>query len=515
MTNKALNLPSTFEQSSAEINPLSADYSARLAQFVQPVEDTEKEIVDIFSRMAQRTGRAALLLGTTGLGKSTFIQSLTWRKHIGIARLISIDCSELDATNKLQALTAELQRHCREARDNQGVTAVSIDYLESLGGISDDEKRSFFQTLNGLLRKSPVFVIWPVTKEKDAKAMLTEAAAVSSTVFDVKTPILNFKGPKIESFPSIAKNTIAVFNNGAMLQSFLLTEAELDRIRDDLICDKNATPTIRRYIEKVNSHWAGKSGYLEKITSSIPKPNEVWCVFCHPTAEDVISTFAVKGNHHASAWTAYHAKLWEYIPGTQREAKWKNPTRLQYAIGGALTTRILYLSPQALISVCCSYGSDQKLESIKSDCPEKWMDKHVAKRHLETSALYRQLVGSPPSKGKTKGGPAAEARKEAVKPFETLNKLVTGSGNDRHVNRAIADGLRDKLPSDYLVTSEQLHPWIPNITPDIRIDKPDGTQICIEFCYTNNQKPGAVPDYVLDKLAVYMSQLEQFVGESF
>lgn len=331
-------------------------------------------------------------------------------------------------------------------------------------------------------------------------------------MFDTRIPVLKFRGPKPEVFPSIARNTISVFNEARMLQDFLLTDAELDKIRDDLVADKEEEATIRNYIQRLQIHWSEKSGQLKSITAKLPKPNEVWCVFCHPTAEDIVSTFATKGSQAAGAWIAYHAKLWEYVPGTQREARWKNPTRLQYAIGGALVTRILHLSPQSLVSVCMAYSTDSKLDPVRAAGPKEWNDKSKAKDYVQTSALYRQLTGSAPPRGKTKGGPAAAARLTATKPFEVLNKIVSGSGNDRYVNHAIAACLRDKLPSDFGVFSEQAHPWIPGMTPDIRIDIPDGRQICLEICYTNNQKPGGVADYVLDKLAIYMDQLEQYVG---
>lgn len=512
MPTLALQLPETFEQSRAALDPSSATYATKLAQFVQPVEDTETEVVDLLSRVVNGTGRAVLLLGTTGSGKSTFIQSLTWRKHLGLARLESIDCSDLSQSSKLHELGARLQIAAETARNSRGVTAVSIDYLESLGGIQSEEKRAFFQTLNGLLRKSPMLVVWPVTNSEDAASMIAEAKSVSGTVFDTRVPILKFQGPKIEAFPSIVRNTIAVFNESKMLQDFLLTDAELDKVRDDLVADKDIDPTIRNYIQRVQIHWSEKSGQLKSLNAKLPRPNEVWCVFCHPTAEDVVSMFATKGSQAASAWIAYHAKLWEYVPGTQRAARWKNPTRLQYAIGGALVTRVLHLSPQSLISVCMAYSTDAKLDPVKTAGPAEWKDKSKAKDYVSTSALYRQLIGNPPSKGKTKGGPAAAARQSATAPFEILNKIVAGSGNDRYVNHAIAECLREKLSSDFGVFSEQSHPWIPGITPDIRIDTPDGRQICLEFCYTNNQKPGGVADYVLDKLATYMDQLEQYVG---
>jgi hypothetical protein len=511
MEQTKLILPESFEEARATLNPSSATYDERLAQFVQPIEDTERQIIDIVSRLPGGAGRAVILLGSTGTGKSTFIQSLTWRSHLGFARLESIDCSELNAQSRLNDLAAQLQSISSDARERRGITAVSIDYLESLGGIADAEKRAFFQTLNGLLRRTPVFVVWPVTDRLDAEAMLKEARLVSNTIFDSILPVLDFRGPSPNDFPSIARNTISVFNDSKTLQDFLLTEGELDQLRKELIANVESSCSIREYMASVFSLWAEKSGYLDTLSKLLPKPNEIWFVFCYPEAEEVVSTFSTKGSHAPSAWLAYHAKLWEYVVDSQRLGKWKSATRLQYALGGALTTRIMYLPTYALISCVAAYGSNTKLSGIKQLVPEGWLNKSTAKSHLENSPLYRQLVGNTPPKGLTKGGPAATARSQSDAPFQELNKLVSGSGNDRHVNHAVASCLLEKLDASFEVQAEKEHPWIPEITPDIRVDTPEGKQICIELCYTANTKPGAIPDYVLKKLAVYMEQLEQYV----
>lgn len=511
MEQTKLILPESFEEARTALNASSETYYEKLAQFVQPIEDSERQIIDIVSRLPGGAGRAVILLGSTGTGKSTFIQSLTWRSHLGFARLQSIDCSGLNAQNRLNELAAQLQSISTVARDSRGITAVSIDYLESLGGTTDAEKRSFFQTLNGLLRRTPIFVVWPVTDCQDAEAMLKEAKLVSNTIFDSAIPVLDFHGPNPNNFPSIARNTVSVFNDSKTLQDFLLTEGELDQLREKMIADIESSHSIREYMASVFSLWAKKSGYLDNLSRLLPKPNEIWFVFCYPEAEEVVSTFSTKGNHAPSAWLAYHAKLWEYVVDSQRLGKWKSATRLQYALGGALTTRIMYLPTHALISCVAAYGSDPKLSVIKQHVPEGWLNRSTAKSHLENSPLYRQLVGNTPPKGLTKGGPAATARSQSEAPFQELNKLVAGSGNDRHVNHAIASCLLEKLDSSFEVQAERAHPWIPEITPDIRVDTPDGKQICIEFCYTANTKPGAIPDYVLKKLAVYMEQLEQYV----
>ena len=510
---EVLKIPKTFEESKSLLEADGhAGYLARLSQFVQPVETAESQIVEIVSRFDGNSGRLVIFYGRTGTGKSTFIQSLEWRRHLGLARLISIDGSELDATDRLIALSNRIREIADEYRTHPGVTAVTIDYLESLGDISSESKRSFFQTLNGILRKTKMLVLWPVTSRKDAKEMQREASTVSSTLFDDTYPLIEFEGPNPNQFPQIARNTIAVFNNGKLLQSFLLTEAELEVERDALIADASPDKSVRAYLKKVQALWNAKSGNLAKVQQKLPKPNEVWIVFCYPEAEDVVSGFATKGAHAPSAWIAYHAKLWEYVPNTQRQSRWKTPMRLQYAIGGAITTRILHLQPQTLLAACGSYSNHPKLKALKDALPNQWRQKSKADEMMKRTALFRQLVSAPPSRGKTKSGPAAAARTAAIPHFDSLNKIVAGSGNDTHVHTALAECFRSILPDGYTVTPEQAHPWIPQIIPDIRVDLPNGTQICIEFCYTKDKKPSAIADYTLDKIATYMDQLESFVS---
>ena len=507
-----LRIPKTFEESKELLESEGATYLASLSQFVQPVEAAEEQIVGIVSRFEGNSGRLVIFFGKTGTGKSTFIQSLEWRKHLGFARLISIDCSELSSSDKLADLANLVREVAEEQRQNPGITAVTIDYLESLSDLSKEEQRGFFQTLNGILRKTRMLVLWPVTSMKDAKQMHKEASTVSSTLFDETYPIIEFQGPNPKLFPQIAKNTIAVFNSGKLLQSFLMTEADLEHAKNSLLASSSADKSIRAYLRAIQALWNSKSGTVEKIQKALPKPNEVWIVFCYPEAEEVVAGFSTKGTHSPSAWIAYHAKLWEYIPSTQRQSRWKTPMRLQYAIGGAITTRILHLQPQALLAAVASYSANPKLDHIRQAVQSSWRQKSKADEMIMRSPMYRQLVGESPSRGKTKSGPAAAARMAATPHFTALNKLVAGSGNDRHVHAAVAECLRSALPDGFSVWAEKTHPWIPQITPDVFIETPEGTQICIEFCYTKDKRPSVVADYTLDKIATYIEQLESFVS---
>src|SRR5262249_11510320 len=138
----------------------------------------------------------------------------------------------------------------------------------------------------------------------------------------------------------------------------------------------------------------------------------------------------------------------------------------------------------------------------------------AAQEHLKSSPLYRLLVGEKTPPGKRKSGPAARAAEIAEKAFQALATHAAGSGYDRHINHALAEVLRDTLPRTYNVASETLHPWIPNIMPDIRVDTPDNRHICVEMCYTAAREPHVVADYVLKKLDRYMRQLESFVKDA-
>lgn len=507
-----LILPTTYEQARGLLPKDDEVRRETLAQFVQPVTAAEQAIVDISSGMTGGGGRAVLLHGEPGSGKSTFIESLRWRPHLKLPRIVAVDCSEFDPLNPIPELAKWLQAEGKRAAVDGVRTVVTIDYLESLDNIDEGSQKGFFQFLNGLLRKSPLLVVWPVTSRQDAAKMVAVAGSVSNTVFDPGMPILEFSGPDVSAYTAIAENSVAVFNGGHLLQEFMLTSADLDAVRDKLVADPNRRTTIRNYLLAVNEHWEDVSGHLDELRAKLPKPVEVWCVFCHPDAEAVASQFATKTEHVPTAWTAYHARLWEYVPNTQRVADWKSPARLQYAVAGALRTRILFITPQALIAACRAYGN-VKIQSLALGGPASWSDKSTAQSMLKTTPVHRQLVGQPPNKGKTKGKPAADARAAAESPFSELNKWLAGSGHDRNVHYAIADVLRAVLPNDYTVVAEQAHPWIPNIIPDVRVDTPDGRQISLEFCYTNKRQPGAVPDYVLDKLATYMDQVEAYAQQ--
>ena len=511
---KELKLPTTYEAIKAELIGSGEEYVAKLMEFVKPVEEAEKVLAEIVAQMGKGAGKVVILYGVPGIGKSTFIESLTWRSHLSFSSLEQIDCHEISPLKLMDELLDKLVEICsRKKHSADTITAVAINYLENLDGQPEDKIRGFFRSLNGILRKNRLFILWPVTEEDDATKMLAYAENVSGTIFQPGREIVHFTGPTYDYYEHIAKNTIAVLNNGMTIEDFNLTDADLTKVKSNMMTNLTQPQTIRKYLEMVNEVWRGTTDYISQVIATIPKPTEIWFIFSYPEAEDVIGHFARRSDDVDSCWTAFHTKLWEYIPNSQRAADW-TPKRLQLAIGGAFTTRIMYLPTNALVSAVAAFIDKKNLDLSSFISQERWFKRSAAVEAMSGTPIVRQLKRELTPPGKRKGGPAAEAKKTAKDAFIEIVKYATGSGNDRHINHALAEAIRQSLPSDYSAFSEKEHPWLPSITPDIRIDVPYGKHICIELYYTSRVEPYIVADYVLKKLDRYMRQLEHYVDKT-
>lgn len=500
-----LILPTSFEEIRTFFEGSKADQ--KLMEFIEPLVDVEGEISEIAADIGS-AGKVVFLLGAPGTGKSTFLESLGWRPHIKVRCLTEIDANEFNSTGNMRALYDEIVKIGKSAQSERdaGPTFLILNYLENLANFEEPDIRAFFRDLNGLLRQSPLLIIWPVTTKDDVEQMQLFATSVSSTMFPRGKAVIHFSGPPEEKFADIAKRTIAVLNDGVELSEFSLTNNDLEEVFSDFSKLAKSQRNIREYLELVKERWKTASGRQAKIRSEIPKSNEVWFIFAYADAESVVGQFIRKRQRIEDAWSAIHDKLYEYIPNSQRSAKW-DAKRLQLALYGAIKTRILFLPTNALISSIAAYGANKQLSDLlaSKNVPTNWNDKKEAKRSFSNTPLYKQLTGENYPVGKRKGGPAATALNTAEPIFSAVVQWLTSGGSDVYINKAIADVITDltSLPT----SNNAPHPWISMVQPDIFIELPH-KQICIEFHYTNRNAPGVIADYVLEKLDVYMDQLE-------
>ncbi len=502
-----LNLPNTFEDVRSALQ--SAGIDQRLVEFVKPIEKAEKIILKIKQEI-EHSGKVLFLLAPPGAGKSTFIQSLSWRPHIKFRDLIEINAVTTMPGKKFESLVKRIREIAEIANNekDQGPTLVVLDYLESLNEYPEQDVKGFFRDINGILRRSPLLILWPATEKQDVDKMLKFAEAVSGTIFSDDHAYVDFEGPIQETFPDIAKNTVAVIN-GRDISDYSLTQADLESLLAKIKLKSKKDRTIRNYLKSVKSLWAERSDHIQQVESQIPKPNEIWFIFSYPSAEEVVGNFIRKGERVHEAWTAIGDKLDEYVQSSaQRKSIW-TPQKLQLMLTGSVKTRIMYLPTNCLVSLSLAFSENKQLISrIAPDAPKHWSQKNKAVAQLENSPLAKQLQGQTVSAGKRKGGPAAKALRNAAISFGKLVDWVSsGGGHDKYVNESVAKGLAQL---GFVCTTGADHPWIPGIKPDILIELPD-KQICIEFHHTNNDAQAKIADYVLSKLSDYSNQLDYYI----
>ena len=519
-----LFLPFTYEEI---LKKIGKDKS-RLVDLIVPVTQFEKQIIQVVLDI-ENAGYLLFLYGVSGVGKSTFISSLKFQKHIPIQSIVSIDASELDYENKsdikLKQLLKQIKKEARDffSENNQSndKLCIIIDYLENLNDEDNNNVKAFFRDLNGLLRKYPILIIWPVTVREDLENMQEFAKSFSSTMFHRIRPAINFTGPPLDEYPNIAKKTIMFFNEGKSCYEFQLTDNDLENLKKGYEKKAQEKHLIRDYLKDIRSLWEERTDYISGIVKNVPKPTEVWFIFSYPEAEDIVARFAKQTPDIINEmWNADYKSLFVYISdNNQRKADWK-PQRLTLALSSRmLTTKIMYLPTNALVSCIAAYAKDAEIPIPKEDLLNRdkynilqyWCIKSNAKKTLSTTPLYLQLSGVSITGGKRKSGRVEKGLKNATPVFEKINKDISDKKiSDQKFNKAVCLALQDVFNNsehnlDFV--AEKPHPHLTNIRPDILVDTNDKL-VCLEFCYTNNKTPGNMADYVLRKLNQYMKQLK-------
>ncbi|RCM17891.1 hypothetical protein PA64_00084 [Pseudomonas aeruginosa] len=513
---KHLELPETYEKITALLGG-SDSTNTLLSRFILPIQDAEKELSEITAQ-TYGDGKVIFILGKPGIGKSTFIHSLAWRPTIEVCSVTAMNCSEVDSGKLLEEILENIRKTSKKARANRdlGHTAIVLDYIENLEEQDHTKIRAFFRTLNGLLRSSPILILWPVTDLHDVKTMIGYASAVSSTVFVKGKEILSFSAPPISAYPSIAKNTISVLNDGLSISDFNLTDEDFDELLKELRSEGEDKTTLRNYLLKVRQRWSDINNYLQKKREKVPQQTEIWFVIAYPDAENIAGQFSRKSKDVFDAWIASHEKLSEYIHNNQKEAAW-DAKRLQYALTGNFTTRILYLPANTLASTVCAYGEIPDFPPSNVPVPTSWFKKETARKTLRNSPLVRQLLNQHVKMGKRRGGTASQALIDAAPVYKVISERATGKSiySDHPFNKALKTALQDVLGNQVKsIDFEKVHPWLPSIRPDIQIKTNDDRIVCIEMHYTSRQDSYILADYILEKLDKYMRQLDRYIRNS-
>ncbi|RCJ20538.1 hypothetical protein A6770_31480 [Nostoc minutum NIES-26] len=515
-----LFIPTTHEEVINSIGSLGA----KMWDFVTPVDIFEEQITLVVKDI-RRSGYLLPLRGLSGVGKSTFINSLSWRKHIPIKEVVTIDTTAFgigkSINEKLNQLFEAIYNIVQKKKDiiNSFIPlegsniiprlCIAIEYLESFGLAPDVEM--FFRDLNGLLRNTPILIIWQIIELKDLDIIKAAGLSFSTILFHKTVPHIDFTGPDLDYYISIAKSTITVFNKGKSCYEFQLTDEDFEILLKSYKDGINKK-TIRNYLLEIQEKYREKVKYVEQVRAIQPRPTEVWFIVCYPEAEDVVSQFVKRSPTSIDeAWDADFRAISEYATGNSREARW-NPNRLSMALGGSLKTKILYLPTNVLVCSVLAYAQEVGLKIPDTfDVPKHWFKKANARDRLSTTPLAKQIRGEMPLRGRRKSGKVESSLEQARPIFCWINERITSDIGDQPFNRALSLSLIElfKDNANLSFSAEVSHPWLSNIRPDILLSVHNSKCICLEIHYTIATAPNKVGAYCLAKLDSYMVQVEQ------
>lgn len=313
------------------------------------------------------------------------------------------------------------------------------------------------------------------------------------------------------------------FNEGRSCYEFQLNDDDFDNLIKNKYEQKpKDRRIIREYLREIRDISRKRTQFIPKLMQAVPKPTEVWFIFSYPEAESVVARFAKQSDNINEMWNAIHSALNTYIQEhNQRKADWP-PGRLSLALSGILTTKIMYLPTNALVSCITAYSKEAQINISRNEFIQEygvqthWFTKKRVQNTLSTTPLYLQLSGIPITAGKRKSGTVETGLKNATKALEKLNKdIVEKRISDRRLNESLCLAIRDLSLNKGLNLSfscEKPHPYLPRIRPDILVNSKNEKYIALEFCYTVDDTPGNLAAYVLSKLNTYMKQLENSFG---
>ncbi|OAB56068.1 hypothetical protein AY600_09025 [Phormidium willei BDU 130791] len=528
-----LFIPRMYEELVQQVG----NQESKLSQLIRGVPEFEEPIVSILSDI-HKSGLLLLLYGEPGVGKSTFITSLRFAKHIPIRSIYQISADEMEG-DKLKSLIQAVKENSNIFFREYGIQGerlcIVFDYLETLEDQDESKVNGFFRDLNAFLRKNPVLIIWPITDKEDLESLKNSARKFSSTIFHRNMPVVHFTGPSVSLYPEITKNTISICNSGRDHTEYQITDDDLNTLREAYENKPANKQLIRDYLVDVKQIWEKRSARDLSIAEAIPKLTEVWFIFAYPDAENVVAQFTKRNPKLLDEmWNADYDSLYTYVSGNTQKSKRWTPRRLSLALKSSLlTTKIIYMPTNALVSCVAAYSQDvptgitraDYLDKEKYGCLPHYLRKSSTKEALKRTPLYRQLIGERIRAGKRKSGTVRQGLENARQAFEEINKQIWQKKvSDQKLNKALALALQDtyKKESDQRFkldfSAETYHPVL-GVRPDILISKsPIGVDkvravrqsrlICIEVCYTNNGTPGEIARYVLEKLDKYMTELQ-------
>ncbi|MBI5625244.1 MAG: hypothetical protein HY924_15815 [Elusimicrobia bacterium] len=427
------------------------------------------------------SGQFLILLGRSGSGKSTFLNTIPFFRPKAFVSRIPPSLSH-------NAITRELMKAVSCApKTGIEVKIIIMEGREAVGEVSDKALDEIVHRLNQFLRSTQgkdVIFVWPCTDHALATRLANHAKRIGAeALINIDQPILSFDGLTSERFIPVANKTVGLLNNSATLTDFGFSQKELT----DLSAE---SATIGAFLSSLGNAWQRHHATVSRVLQK-RRPTHLWIIVAagNDPVGDVVAL--TRGNDHT-------LDLARALSCTQGNAS--KGIEKQISSSGSLAlsidVRILHLPITTVLPIVRSFAAPslasqlQRLGLVIAKVPTKAKDK------LKASSLVNFL------KGKTIPMQLARGRKADRETANQFNIIVKfAQNNDIAINECIAEGLRAINMRGSIGTED---PFGENETArtDILVER-DDHDYRIEFMWRAKATRGLIADYALKKLLLY------------
>ncbi|MGW0465705.1 hypothetical protein ACWDX6_10585 [Streptomyces sp. NPDC003027] len=441
-----------------------------LSSIIIPVEPMLEEIDERFMDMrAADRGSLMILRGTSGAGKSTFLDTIAFFRQQISTRRIARDA------NVGQALL--------EAADSEN-TVIVFEGREALGDVSGSEIESAMHEINQFIRSEAgrrSLVVWPTNRDDLTDLLVGLGESLGrEALFGISNPVTSFQGPPKSEYARIAQQTVSVLNEGASLDALGIS-ADL---AEDLA---NQSDTIGNYLARVRAAAVRAGSRVEKLLTK--ERYRLWTV--------TVSGNDVEGDVAALTRGGFSAADVDRLlssTGANVVSDLKKHPEQTGILGTVLDARIINMDMVCMLAITRTYGSPELHKVMQSKDMITAKDSSAARRLLESDLGI--LLQDKPLGTRKRGPKPGSNTKEAFAKLVEISRTNDGLLNDALGRGLVETGLIDTYETERnLGTDLVFH-------SDIYCIK-GGAPIRLELMWRAKTGRATIANYVLGKINNY------------
>jgi DNA (cytosine-5)-methyltransferase 1 len=470
-----LFLPDRYEQ-------LKKNPEDDLKRIISPVESALEKIDELHSDMVMAgRGSFAILYGTSGTGKTTFLNTIKFFRR-------SVETESIQPESSIREDLKKYEPHPHELR------IITIDSREALKDIPSSSFEADLHAINIFLRSDAgqrTLVVWPCNTESLRDRLEEIARKIGGdALLGIDEKAIEFSGPEPSQYVDIASKTIETLNDGASITDLGLSTEEAEVMASQHSSVGRLLGTLRREIAKRQTVAKRELKKIEQF--------KLW-------------TIVVAGNEPSgevaalSRGTSSALDIQRMMSATQANivAELRRHPETAGLLANTLDSKVFYLPVLAALEIVRAFPPQRLEDKMR----EAGLSRASANKAKALDRIKRSEIGQIFENGRH--GIAAKGRATGSNTLEAFSKLLTiTQTDDSAVDAAIGEALKaggyiDSYDCEVEFGSSQ------RIRSDIYCSR-GNERIRIEVMWRKSTGRADIANYLLLKLTSYGKSLGIF-----